>query len=78
MLVCINIGRARRGSLVFTWAPWTIRNKMCIDIFPDPYSTFNLDTKLTYTKINLINKNRENTWNDLITVNMNNTSTTQI
>jgi hypothetical protein len=35
-------------------------------------------TKLTCTKINLINQNRENTKNDLIVVNMNNTSTTQI
>jgi hypothetical protein len=34
--------------------------------------------KLTCTKINLINQNRESTKNELITVNMNNTSTTQI
>jgi hypothetical protein len=35
-------------------------------------------TKLTSPKINLINKNRENTKNVLIAVNMNNTSITQI
>jgi hypothetical protein len=34
--------------------------------------------KLTGTKINLINQNRENIKNDLIVVNMNNKSTTQI
>jgi hypothetical protein len=35
-------------------------------------------TKLTSTNINLINHNRENTKNDLIVVNLNNNSTTQI
>jgi hypothetical protein len=35
-------------------------------------------TKLIDSKINLINQNRENTKNDLVAVNMNNTSTTQI
>jgi hypothetical protein len=35
-------------------------------------------TKLTKLKIKLINQNRENTKNDLLVVNMNNTSTTQI
>jgi hypothetical protein len=34
--------------------------------------------KLTGIKINLINQNRENTKNDLIVVNMNSISTTQI